>query len=128
MTLSWRLSDLWACFSRPPTIFGRVRIVEVRPHYCKGTPALAGYLGANTPYVHREDTDFSVGISLKSGWLLGRFPKPCGRRGVDFGRDRRAWECGCFPRSRLIGVVFIDPNPISVTYGLSVYLMTFDIG
>ena len=37
-----RLSDLWACFGRPHTIFGRVRIVEVKPHIRKGTPALAG--------------------------------------------------------------------------------------
>ena len=47
--LSWRLSDLWACFSRPHTIFGRVRIVEVKPYIFNGTPALAGYLGTNTP-------------------------------------------------------------------------------
>ena len=37
------------------TIFGRVRIVEVKPHNRKETPALAGYLvidiilGADTP-------------------------------------------------------------------------------
>ena len=41
--LSWRLSDLWACFGRPHTIFGRVRIVEAKRHIHKGAPALAGY-------------------------------------------------------------------------------------
>ena len=35
-------------FRRSHTIFGRVRIVEAKPHIRKGTPALAGYLGANT--------------------------------------------------------------------------------
>ena len=47
--LRWRLCDLWACFSRPRTIFGRVRIVEAKLHILNGTPALAGYLGTNTP-------------------------------------------------------------------------------
>ena len=28
---------------RPNNIFGRVRIVEVKPHILDGTPALAGY-------------------------------------------------------------------------------------
>ena len=39
MDLGWRLSDLWACSGRPHTIFARVRIVEVKPHILKGTPA-----------------------------------------------------------------------------------------
>ena len=33
----------------------RVRIVEAKPHMIKGTPALAGYLGTDTPWDHRED-------------------------------------------------------------------------
>ena len=53
--LGWSLSDKWACFGRPHTIFGRVRIVEAKPHMFHGTPALAGYLGTNTPWDNRQD-------------------------------------------------------------------------
>ena len=47
--LDWRLCDLWACFGRPHTIFGRFRIVEAKPRILNLTPALAGYLGTDTP-------------------------------------------------------------------------------
>ena len=55
-----------------------VRIVEARPHYCKGTPALAGYLGANT---RRTDggVDFVRNGSARN---VGAFP----------GRDLRCAE------------------------------------
>ena len=51
--------------------------MEARPHYCKGTSALAGYLGANTPLDHRED--------------------PVADGGVDFRRDGNARNVGAFP-------------------------------
>ena len=33
----------------PPTVYVRVRIVEARPHSCKGIPVLAENLVVNTP-------------------------------------------------------------------------------
>ena len=86
--------------SIPHTIFGRVWIVEARPHNRKWTPTLAGYLGTNTPEDHREDTDCRVGNFPKPGRLIGRFPKPCGRRGCGPWARRQCAECGCFPRVR----------------------------
>ena len=64
-----------ACFGRPHTIFGRVRIVEAKPHNRKGTPALAGYLGTNTPLDHREDTDCRVGNFHKARPAFGEVPE-----------------------------------------------------
>ena len=60
--LGWRLSDLWACVGRPHTIFGRVRIVEAKPHMLNGTPALA-------------KNKHSVGSQGRHRCRVGNFPE-----------------------------------------------------
>ena len=54
--------------------------MEAKPHNHKGAPALAGYLGTDTPLDHREDTVCRVGHFPKARRAFGGFPKPCDRR------------------------------------------------
>ena len=85
-------------FGRPHTIFGRVRIVEAMPHSRKGTPALAGYLGTNTPEDRREHTDCRVGNFPKARTgFWGGSQNPVADGDVDFGRDGSARNVGAFP-------------------------------
>ena len=83
-----------------------VWIVEARPHNQKGMPALAGYLGTNTPEDHREDTDCRIGNFPKARPAFGEVPRNPVADGRDgsaqnvgafTGRDLRCAESGCFP-------------------------------
>ena len=72
--------------------------MEARPHNRKGTPALAGYLGTNTPEDHREDTDCRVANFPKARTgFWGGSRNPVADGGVDFGRDGRARKVRAFP-------------------------------
>ena len=73
--LSWRLSDLWACFGRPHTIFGRVRIVEAKPHIHKGTPALAWVFRNKHPIGPQGRHRCRVGNFLEARPAVGEVPE-----------------------------------------------------
>ena len=71
--------------------------MEAKPHILNGSPALGWVFRNQHPVGSQGRHRCRVGNLPEAGRLSGRFPKPCDRRGVDFGRDGSERYVGAFP-------------------------------